>query len=64
MINSLKDNESLRRGTGLSRYYSRQAALHGNCFYLGNCEPIDETERRIRETLDSIEDAESLAGIS
>ena len=48
----------------LSRYYSRQAALHGNCFYLGNCEPIDETERRIRETLDSIEDAESLAGIS
>ena len=48
----------------LSRYYSRQAALHGNCFYLGNCEPIDETERRIRETLDYIEDAESLAGIS
>ena len=48
----------------LSRYYSRQAALHGNCFYLGNCESIDETERRIRETLDYIEDAESLAGIS
>ena len=48
----------------LSRYYSRQAALYGNCFYLGNCEPIDETERRIRETLDYIEDAESLAGIS
>ena len=48
----------------LSRYYSRQSALHGNCFYLGNCEPIDETKRRIRETLDSIEDAESLAGIS
>ena len=48
----------------LSRYYSRQAALHGNCFYLGNCEPLDETERRIRETLDYIRDAESLAGIS
>ena len=48
----------------LSRYYSRQAALHGNCFYLGLCEPIDDMERRIRETLDYIEDAESLAGIS
>ena len=48
----------------MSRYYSRQAALHGNCFYLDNCEPIDETERRIRETPDYIEDAESLAGIS
>ena len=46
------------------RYYSRQAALHGNCFYLGNCEPMDETERCIRETPDYIEDNESLAGIS
>ncbi len=45
----------------MGRYYSRQAALHGNCFYLGLCEPMDETERRIRETLDYIRDAESLA---
>ena len=29
-------------------YYTRQGHLHGDCFYAGLCEPIDETERRIR----------------
>lgn len=46
----------------LGRYYSRQAQLHGECFYLGLCEPLPTTERRIRETSDFIDDAERLAG--
>ena len=31
------------------RYHSRQSTLHGDCFYLGLCEPLDDTERRIRQ---------------
>ncbi len=46
------------------RYHSRQSTLHGDCFYLGLCEPIDDTERRIRRTADYISDAERLAGYS
>ena len=45
----------------VGRYYSRQGQLHGDCFYLGLCEPIETTERRIRETADYIRDAEALA---
>ncbi len=41
------------------RYYSRISQLHGQCFYVGNCNP--DTERRIRETADYISDAEGLA---
>ena len=48
----------------IGRYYSRQGHLHGTCFYLGICEPIDEVERRIRQTADYINDAERLAGYS
>ena len=43
-------------------YHSRQSALHGDYFYLGICEPIDEVERRIRGTADYIGDAARLAG--
>ena len=50
---------SLRRG-----YYTRQSHLHGACFYLGACEPINEVERRIRQTADYINDAENLAGVN
>ena len=46
------------------RYYSRQGHLHGTCFYLGDCEPVDEVERRIRQTADYISDAARLAGYS
>ena len=46
------------------RYYSRQRALHGRCFYLGVCDPVPDTERRIRETGGYIRDAENLAGYS
>ena len=41
------------------RYYSRIYNLHGMCFYSGFCN--DQTERRIRETAEYIDDAEALA---
>jgi hypothetical protein len=44
----------------VGRYYSRISQLHGACFYNGICN--SETERRIRETADYIDDAERLAG--
>ena len=45
----------------LGRYYSRQQRLHGDCFYSGIMAYADEIERRIRETIDYITDAEALA---
>ena len=56
-------DESVRgaRAWLLRRYYSRQSALQGECFYNGFCDPIEDTERRIRETSDYIDDAERLA---
>ena len=43
------------------RYHVTLAYLHGTCFSLGVCEPIDEVERRIRQTADYISDAARLA---
>ena len=43
------------------RYFARQAALHGDCFYTGWCEPIADTELLIRETMEYIREAERLA---
>ena len=37
--------------------------LHHDCFYNGHCEPLEDTERLIRETAQYIEDAEALAGM-
>ena len=45
----------------VGRYYTRMGILHGDCFYLGLCDPIEETARRIRETIQYIQDAEVLA---
>ena len=45
-----------------ARYFERQGALHGDCFYTGWCEPIEDTERLIRETAGFIRDAQRLAG--
>ena len=42
-------------------YYIRMGSLHGDCFYLGLCEPVDDTEQLIRETDQYIQDAERLA---
>ena len=50
----------LEGGEGLvGRYYTRIGHLHGSCFYNGMCDPVEETERRIRETIDYIRDAET-----
>jgi hypothetical protein len=46
----------------VGRYFTRISYLHGSCFYDGMCNP--DTERRIRETIDYIRDAENLAAIT
>ena len=43
----------------VGRYFTRISYLHGTCFYDGICGP--DTERRIRQTLEYLEDAEALA---
>jgi len=50
-------------GSLRARYYERQGALHGECFYIGLCEPVEGIERLIRETTDYIDDARRLAGV-
>ena len=59
-LNALASQDPAVR-TLVGRYYSRQSQLHGECFYLGLCDPVPETERRIRETAEYIDDAEVLA---
>ena len=59
MLESL--DPEVRRARLVRRYYTRQGHLHGDCFYAGLCELIEETERRIRETDAYIDDAERLA---
>ena len=59
MLESL--DPEVRRARLVRRYYTRQGHLHGDCFYAGLCEPIEETERRIRQTTSYIDDAERLA---
>lgn len=43
------------------RYAARRDFLHGDCFYSGDCEPVEDTARLIRETADYIEQARRLA---
>ena len=43
------------------RYHTMMSQLYDDCFVLGLCEPVSETERRIRETAAYITDAEGLA---
>ena len=45
----------------VNRYAAARDFLHGDCFYLGLCEPVQDTERLIRGAADYIRDAESLA---
>ena len=49
--------------TLVGRYYSRIGQLHGQCFYNGRCASPD-TERRIRETINYIQDAENLTSVT
>ncbi len=44
-----------------ARYFERQASLHGNCFYTGWCEPIEDIELLIYETEDFIQASQALA---
>ena len=48
--------------TPVGRYYNRISQLHGFCFYGGVCN--EETERRIRETADYIQEADALAHLA
>ena len=59
MLESL--DEAVRDVQMVARYYTRQGHLHGGCFYNGLCDPIEDTERRIRETSDYIDDDERLS---
>ena len=43
------------------RYCTRADSLHGDCFYLGVYD-LDTVERRIRETIQYIEDTRKLVG--
>ena len=54
-------SEDARVKSLVGRYYSRQTRLHGDCFYTGITDGIDEIERRIRETDLYLRDAEALA---
>ena len=60
-INRLGVDDPDIRGLA-DRYHIVKDALHGDCFYLGFCEPVEHTERLIRETAGYIADAEQLAG--
>ena len=48
----------------VGRYYTRQGHLHNTCFSMGVCVPVNEVDRRIRQTADYISDAARLAGDS
>jgi HEPN domain-containing protein len=53
------DTEKLRIA---DRYHTRADYLHGECFYLGICEPREPIMRRVSETIRYIKDAKKLAG--
>ena len=54
-----RDNDALR---ALTDHFGATARyLHNDCFYNGSCDPVEDTERRIRETAGYIENAERLA---
>ena len=57
-------DEEIRNARLRRRYFARQAELHGQAFYLGHCEPIEDTERLIRRTSAYIDDAERMADIA
>ena len=45
-------DETVREARLLRRYYSRQESFHGECFYNGFCDPLEDTERRIYDSQD------------
>ena len=55
------EDERVRSARMRQRYYVRQAELHGQCFYNGLCDPLEDTERLVHRTSAYIDDAQSLA---
>ena len=53
-------HEAVRQERLVARYYTRPGSIHGHCFYMGLCDPLDQMEHRIRQTSDYIDDAERL----
>ena len=53
-------HEDVRVAGLRGRYYARQNHLHGECFYIGLCDPVDDTARVIRETGAYVDDVERL----
>lgn len=47
----------------VDRYCAVRDLLHGDCFYFGLCDPMEDTERRIRQAREYIDDAARLADI-
>ena len=62
MLNDIRHSDDCLDNL-VGRYYTRQGHLHGECFYLGLCSPEEETEHRIRETVDYIAEVEELIGL-
>ena len=58
LLNLDTEDGEVRRLRLLARYFTRQGHLHSRCFYHSRCDPVEETERRIRETADYIDDAQ------
>ncbi|HID93459.1 MAG TPA: hypothetical protein EYP60_05115 [bacterium (Candidatus Stahlbacteria)] len=50
-----KIDEKLR-----GRYFTKESFLHGHCFYMGMCEPIEQVKRWIKEATQYIDDTEKL----
>ena len=48
----------------VDRYAAMRDFLHGDCFYFGLCEPVEDTEHRIRQTSEYINDAAWLADLA
>ena len=48
----------------VDRYAAMRDFLHGDCFYFGLCEPIEDTARLIRQTSEYINDAARLASLA
>ena len=62
MLRRLRGQDSALEPLRL-RYGQRQSFLHGACFYDGILEPAEDIIRDVRETIEYIRDAESMASV-
>ena len=61
-LQSLEGQDHNVRMAGLAdRYDTRQGILNVDCFHLGICDPMDDTESRFRETGKYTDDSERLS---